>query len=324
MQTDYQYTPVSPSPNARTLCDRSFRESSQSDIKIIRQLDVGKFSIYLAKSESNDKNYAMKIFPYQDGHVCNLFHNEKQFVNYKHPHVVDIVEAKEDYYTCISGIRTRAAYTLMEYAPYKDFYFLMLEKQITLDEKLARTYFHQLIEGLEFLHSQGVYHLDIKLDNLLLGDNFMLKIADFDISYIKGQGTITSRGTKCYRAPELARGRCVDPASADIFSAGIVLFNLKTGGFIPYNEEKSSRGVDLYPLLKEQSPKFWDFHGIYQKKSADFFDEDFKELFISMTKTDSTQRATISDIKNSKWYNGPIYTKEEITTVMSSKYNSQA
>ena len=75
-------------------------------------------------------------------------------------------------------------------------------------KKLARTYFRQLIDGLEYLHSQGVRHLDLKLENLLIGDDYQLKIIDFDLSYMSGDTQILTRGSKFYRAPELRASQC--------------------------------------------------------------------------------------------------------------------
>jgi len=241
-------------------------------------------------------------------------------MSFKHPNVVDIVHSQDDNYMVIDGIRQRSSYILMEYAPYKDFHDLIMDKQVSFDEKLTRTYFHQLVSGLEYLHSQGVYHLDIKLENLLVGEGFQLKIADFDISHVKGTGKISSRGTKCYRAPDLARGACSNPASADIYSAGIILFILKSNGFIPYTEEKNIHGIDLYPLLRNEDPLFWEYHTKFQKRTADFFDQDFQELFNSMVKTDSSMRWTMEKIKKSKWYNGPVYGNDELAANMMSKY----
>jgi len=60
----------------------------------------------------------------------------------------------------------------MEMAPYGDLTSLMLSSKIISDEKLVRSMFHQLISGIEYLHSQNIAHLDIKLDNLMIGDEF--------------------------------------------------------------------------------------------------------------------------------------------------------
>jgi len=67
---------------------------------------------------------------------------------------------------------------------------------------LAKTLFLQLINGLEYLHGQGIAHLDLKLENLLLDSNFNLLIADFDGAYMRGDLEVRSKGARNYRDPE--------------------------------------------------------------------------------------------------------------------------
>ena len=66
---------------------------------------------------------------------------------------------------------------------------------------------------------------------------------------------ITTKGTQNYRAPEITKGSCVDPYAADIYSAGVILFLLKTGGRIAFNEgEKLSyiKGEESSIILEEK------------------------------------------------------------------------
>lgn len=206
----------------------------------------------------------------------------------------------------------------MEYAPYGDFHNLVREYRLGMDERLVRTFFHQLIDGLEYLHSQGVYHLDIKLSNLLLGTRFQLKIADFDMGHKKTDTKpVRSRGTKNFRAPELVMRECRTPAAADIYSAGIVLFTLFTGGYHPHAEEESCQGIPFYDLLTDNIEKFWDSHCKVQKKPKEFFNDDFKELFEAMTKADADYRIGVEGVKRTKWYNAPIFSAEETADIMS-------
>jgi len=210
----------------------------------------------------------------------------------------------------------------MEYAPHGDFFDFITKHNDQLDEKLARTFFRQLINGIEYLHQNGVAHLDLKPENLLLGADFNLKIADFDLSHIFGDDKILSRGTRFYRAPELFNSvsssalALKEPFAADIYSAGVVLFILKSGGMYPHAEDHVLDGVSFMDLMYKNNIKFWAKHCEIQGREASFYGRDFKELFNNMVKSNPQERLTIKQIKESKWYNGPIYTPLELADKM--------
>jgi len=93
---------------------------------------------------------------------------------------------------------------------------------------VIRTYFHQLIEGLEYIHSKGFAHFDLKLENLVLSRDSLLKIIDFgQAQKTATDEEITSGGTVGYLASEVQNRTCKDSKAVDIYSAGIVLFTLK-------------------------------------------------------------------------------------------------
>jgi len=276
------------------------------------QLSKTKFPIYVATSLLNQKSYAMKIFPYVNGKVSPFFLNEIRFMNLKHPNVISGEHCEYDQEFQIDGQWNRVSYILMEYASHGNFFHFIKNYNQYFDDKLIRTYFRQLIDGLEHLHANGVAHLDLKPENLLLGDDFCLKIADYDTSYVNGDERIMAKGTKYKRAPELILKKCTIPEAADVFSAGIILFLMKSGGKIPQAEEVSHNGVNLYNLLQKFNDKFWDFHVKMQRKDQTFFDKDFKDLFNAMTRENAAMRPTIEQVKNSNWYNGPTYSGYEL------------
>ena len=236
-----------------------------TDIAIKKLLNEARFSVYLVYSSSEKRDYALKVFGSYHRESKHCFRNEARFASLNHPNIIKIIKAKENTQIEKNNINIKASYILMEYAQYGDFYDL-IESKKELNEKVVRTYFIQLIRGLEFLHKKGVWHLDLKLENLLLGENYQLKIADFDLSYMKGDASILSRGTRYFRAPELRAGMCTNGAAADIYAAGSVLFALKTSGVIPHTEEDSYKGVNLYQLLNTNSYEFFKKHCFFQKR----------------------------------------------------------
>src|SRR5688572_6651611 len=95
------------------------------------------------------------------------------------------------------------------------------------------------------MHSHKAYHLDIKLGNILVGEDYQLKLADFDGSYLESEDQgkeIRCLGTSGYRAPEMVMGSVENLGAADIYSAAITLFAMKTGVF-PFLEDLNGAGI---------------------------------------------------------------------------------
>ena len=296
----------------------SLDERNFDDIVLLKRISKAKFPVFLAHSPSLNEYFAVKLFSYKNDKPSVYFLNEARFSALSHKNIISIVHAEFEREGSYQNNKTEyISYLVMELAPYGDFYDLVMTAQISFDDLLARTFFHQLIEGIEYLHAHGVAHLDLKPHNLLIGNNFQLKIADFDLSLIEGDSTIKGKGSKFYRAPELLGSNIRAPELADIYSAGIFLFLLKTRGTLPHTEGMKYKGVNLFELMNEDNDKFWKTHLEFLGEEDNFFDEDFKNLFNSMTKKKAKDRASIQEIKKSKWYNGPIYDDKELIRVMS-------
>jgi serine/threonine protein kinase len=221
----------------------------------------------------------------------------------------------------------KAASIIMEFSPYGDFIEVMNKVSLSQDEKLCRTYFHQLVEGLDALHRHGIAHLDLKCENLLLGADFQLKISDFDLSSKIGSGKIFGRGSTNSRAPELVSTKYQEFQKADVYSAGVCLFLLRAG-YRPYLEMKGTTSQDLWGMLlsndASERQEFWDNHEDLCKSNGVQLSSEFKQLFEAMTRADPTERLSIHQIKQSKWYNGAVYTNEQLKALMGHKYSQMA
>lgn len=275
-------------------------------------INNGRNLVLLVTCVTTKIKYAMKVYPYTKGNISAAYLSEARFSWLSHANVVKIEKIQPRQEFTLDNISKDASFILMEYASFGSFRNLTIQKEFQADHKLGRTYFKQLIKGIEYLHGQEVSHLDLKLDNLLLGEDYNLKITDFDTSYIKEDIFVLGKGTPNFRAPELKNGRCKKTKMADIYSAGIILFTF-VAGILPYNEDCKILNHDLFDIMFSNPTTFWEVHENIKKKP---FDKEFKELFEGMTKLNPLERLTISQIKQSRWYVGPSYNDFELIAPM--------
>lgn len=97
----------------------------------------------------------------------------------------------------------------------------------------------QIAEGLAHAHRNGIIHRDVKTDNMMLTGEGRVKITDFGLAKIRGGAQLTRSGstvgTTAYMSPEQVRGEELDHRT-DLFSFGVVLFELAAGAF-PFRGE---------------------------------------------------------------------------------------
>jgi len=292
--------------------------SYKNEYVLIDLINKSGKSVYKAKTPKSDEIFALKVFPYNNKEVSHEYLHEARFTDLAHPNVIQVIEKNSRKKYLIRGQNILVSYLVFEYAPKGDFHSLFAERRVDFDEILARTYFHQLIEGIEYLHNKGIAHLDLKPANLVLSNDYTLKICDFGLAWEEGDEEILSEGTEYYRAPELINDTCKLPKQADIFSAGLLLFMFKCNGRLAQREDKEYRGYKLFELMQKNLDAFWEAQCKLQNKSPHFFDPAFRNLFERMTASNPEERISISDIKSHEWFKGPTYTKDEVVKIMSS------
>ena len=129
---------------------------------------------------------------------------------------------------------------------------------------------HQTAQGLATAHDRGVIHRDIKPGNLMLSERGQVKIADFGIALATQDITkkLTSTGefvgTPGYLSPEVCLGKPIDQRS-DIFSLGIVMFEMLTGR-TPFSDE-SPLGLML-EVVKAEIPDVQQLNGEVDAQTA--------------------------------------------------------
>ena len=135
------------------------------------------------------------------------------------------------------------------------------------------------MEAFEYLHKNGIFHLDMKPDNILVDDEFKLKVGDFDRACKQNDFGILTRGTMDFRSPELADENCKNPQASDVYSLGIILFIMKSGGILPCNEKLNQSNRAIKEWMISNDLQFWESHCLIQEKPYDFFSPGFKHLF---------------------------------------------
>jgi len=149
-----------------------------------------------------------------------------------HPTIVRIFDAGEESVIDASGHETLIPFIIMEYVDGRLLKDIVAEGALAPEE--ATRIVSQVLTALEYSHRAGVVHRDIKPGNIMVTNSGQVKVMDFGIARAVSDSAATIAessaivGTAQYFSPEQARGEGVD-ARSDLYSTGVVLFELLTG-----------------------------------------------------------------------------------------------
>jgi len=206
--------------------------------KQLPQLDIGELIgqggmgfVFKAKQRHLDRDVALKILHaelQQDPAFAKRFEREAQaLAKLNHPNIVTVFE---------SG-HTEAGdyYFVMEYVDGVNLRDVLHGGHLEAEKALAVV--PQVCEALQYAHEQGIVHRDIKPENILMDSRGQVKIADFGLAKLlnpSSQNENLSRvgqrmGTAHYMAPEQAQDATDVDHRADIYSLGVVFYEMLTG-----------------------------------------------------------------------------------------------
>ncbi len=202
--------------------------------------------VYKAYDNIDQKTVAVKIL--KDEFLTNeefkrRFKNEsKAIAVLSHPNIVKVLDV---------SFGDRLQYIVMEYVEgitLKEY----IEQQGKVRIREALYFVMQILRALQHAHDKGIVHRDIKPQNIMLISNGTLKVTDFGIATFSRDETKTMSGTAIgsvhYISPEQAKGSLTD-AKSDIYSVGVVLYEMLTGS-LPFQSENAV-SVALMQLQKE-------------------------------------------------------------------------
>jgi serine/threonine-protein kinase len=185
-------------------------------------------TVYDARDPIIDRRVAIKTIPLaaaedeEGAEALARFKREAQAAGrLQHPNVVGVY----DY-----GETDTLAFIVMEFVDGTSLK-AVLDKQDRFAPAETVRVMEQVLAGLQYSHARGVVHRDIKPANIMLTPDGVVKIADFGIARIESSSLTqagTIMGTPAYMSPEQFMGTTVD-ARTDIYSAGVVLYQMLTG-----------------------------------------------------------------------------------------------
>jgi predicted Ser/Thr protein kinase len=216
-------------------------------IELIGQGGMG--AVYKARQPALERLVAVKVLPReagQDPAFAERFHREaRTLARLGHPNIVGIYDV---------GRAGDLYYFVMEYVDGANLRQVLHDGQLTPEQALRIV--PQICDALQYAHEEGVVHRDIKPENILLDRKGRVKIADFGLAKLLGRdagnftltGSRQVMGTLYYMAPEQVERPLEVDHRADIYSLGVVFYEMLTGqlpvGRFPLPSEKA--GTDAF------------------------------------------------------------------------------
>jgi serine/threonine protein kinase len=283
--------------------------------------------VYLTKNIKNNEISATKIMK-SDEEEENKTDKNKAFKTeteilkqIKNDNIVNIIESGEGIIEESNGKKgEKYPYLTLEYAEKGDLFNYIYYPKKGLGENLGKIIFKEILNGIKACHDNKIVHRDLKLENILLDNNYNAKIADFGFAVIikDNEKLKTVIGTQTYQAPEIYLKKPYDGIKIDIFSLGVILFILVVGQKpfeLPFGKDKFYRNI-----LKKQYSNYWNSlktNGI----NVDDLSNEFKQLFIKMIQFNPNERINLNDVINSDFMKGNLDDNKSVIDELSQREN---
>lgn len=185
----------------------------------------------------------------------------------------------------------RHVYIVMEYVAGGSLQAMLRKQPLSrFDETTAKRLFHQVLQGVGYLHDKRIMHRDLKLENLLLDKNGVVKIIDFGFAVVlpPAQKLKIFCGTPSYIAPEIIQGHMYS-FPGDVWALGVLLHVLLSGRF-PF---KASSQRELYRRILRCACQV-----------PDSFSSEAKALVEACLQKDQAPRPTVEAMMRSAFFTG--------------------
>src|SRR6476646_5943623 len=197
--------------------------SSIGKYQVLGTLGKGAHSTILhVRRAADSREYALKVVPIEAKEDQKFLEQARheyrvgQMLGHVNLIKIHCLEVKRDWL-----FRTRQADELIEYVNGKT-----LDATPIPQDQLVPV-FVQVAAGLAHMHRRGVFHADLKPNNILYGKRGEVKIIDYGLAWIKGEPKDRVQGTPEYMAPETAKSKVISERT-DIYNFGATMYRLTT------------------------------------------------------------------------------------------------
>lgn len=263
--------------------------------------------VRLATDTTTNKKCALKIFKLNCEESKEVLNEARLLDELSHPHIVAMLDYSEEAKLVKEKNVKKVSYVAFELAE-KGSLFTYVANTDPFSEKIAKYLYSQILDGVEYLHLNGVSHRDIKLENVVLDSNCNVKLCDFGFA-TKNTKCSTFKGTEVYMAPEIHQKNGYHSQTTDIFALGVLLFVLVTG-VMPF--VKATPNDCHYKLITHNKfGLFWK-NAARNAKVASQLSPELKNLIEMMLSPNDVDRPSLSEIRQSEWISStkPISTQD--------------
>ena len=220
---------------------------------VIDRIGSGSYGDVYKVKDLRGNNYALKLLRLWE--VSNELH-DPLVAKFDQEYKTGKLTSEYLIHSLDFGVVKGNPYLLMEYCPSGD-----LSKLIGKDLSKLPSFAHDILEGLHTLHSEGKVHRDLKPENVLIRNNGKAALTDFGVVGEMDQSKRMSevgwwkkrpkqvQGTPLYMAPEMANrvgGGVTYLPTVDIWSFGVMMFELLTGSSFPFGNIEKIEGAAIY------------------------------------------------------------------------------
>ena len=276
---------------------------------IIRIIGNGASSDVFLVYNSNNEEYALKIYTDDLAYETEILdlklldsHSESFLKLYSYGQIEVEKGLSQNNIILNKYIGKINKYALLNYIPNGELSNYVTKLNKGFSEEISRIIFITVLSALSICHKNGIIHGDMKLENILVDENFDVKLIDFGYSKKISDGKIFGYcGTTPYSSPEtleVCNKRGYDGIKNDIFCMGILLLALLLGR-MPF--EKCSFSDPLYRLIIIQ-----DYDSFWKNIRTKFISDELKDLIMHMICFNPNERISLNEIISHPWIDNKI------------------